>query len=108
VALPYSFDSSLFPDNPPKVRVFCGKLNAIGVVADKGPWTVSDHAYVMGSARPLAETCYKQHAPLPSGPNKGKVPSNAAGIDLSPHLAKKLGISGKGRVSWMILDAETS
>jgi len=100
VALPYSFPNSMFPANPPKVRVFKGELSAVGVVADKGPWTTDDTAYVEGTSRPIAETCYLEGAPLPSGPNKGRVPSNKAGIDLSPHLAKKIGLSGKGQVDW--------
>jgi N-acetylmuramoyl-L-alanine amidase len=100
VALPYSFPNDLFPDNPPRVRVYCGELSAEARVADKGPWTVDDDAYVNGTARPIAETCHDEGAPLPSGPNAGKVPTNRAGIDLSPALAGKIGVSGKGQVNW--------
>jgi N-acetylmuramoyl-L-alanine amidase len=102
VALPYSFPLDRWPDNIPKVRVFCGELSAVGVVADKGPWTTDDDAYVNGAARPIAETCHDEDAPLPSGPNKGQVPSNRAGIDLSPALAERLGIDGKGHVDWQL------
>ena len=104
VALPYSFPSNLFPANPPKVRVYCGELSAAGVVADKGPWTTDDVAYVDGTARPIAETCYLEETPLPSGPNQGRVPSNKAGIDLSPALAEKIGVKGKGMVDWKFED----
>jgi hypothetical protein len=38
--------------------------------------------------------------PLPSGPNAGKIPSNPAGIDLSPALAEALGHDGMGPVDW--------
>jgi len=104
VALPFSFANNLFPNNPPMVRVYRGELSAVGRVADKGPWTVDDAAYVNGTSRPMAEICYLEGAPLPSGPNKGRVPTNKAGIDLSPHLAKKIGISGKGQVDWEFED----
>jgi N-acetylmuramoyl-L-alanine amidase len=100
VALPYSFNAKLFPNDAPKVRVYCGELSAIGVVADKGPWTTDDVNYVDGAARPIAETCCESNEPLPSGPNAGRIPSNKAGIDLSPHLASKIGVKGKGVVSW--------
>jgi hypothetical protein len=102
VALPCSFDPSLFPDHAPKVRVFRGELSAVGVVADKGPWVVNDDDYVHGSARPVAETCHDENAPLPagSGPNAGKVPANRAGIDLSPALADMIGVEGKDYVDW--------
>lgn len=104
VALPYSFDSNLFPDSAPQVRVYRGELSAVGKVADKGPWTTDDSSYVIGTARPIAETCYHEGAPLPSGPNAGRVPSNPAGIDLSPALARKIGIEGKGTVDWEFVD----
>jgi hypothetical protein len=100
VSLPYSFNFDLFPDNPPMVRVYCGELSAVGQVADKGPWTTDDVAYVDGTSRPIAEICFNAKQPLPSGPNKGKVPSNKAGIDLSPALAEKIGLKGKGMVNW--------
>jgi N-acetylmuramoyl-L-alanine amidase len=106
VSLPYSFDAKLFPDNPPMVRVYCGELSAVGQVADKGPWTTDDVAYVDGTARPIAEICFNAKRPLPSGPNKGRVPSNKAGIDLSPALAEKIGLEGKGLVSWEIVSDE--
>lgn len=104
VALPYSFDSALFPNNPPRVRVYHGELSAVGYVADKGPWTTDDADYVMGSARPIAETCHDEGSPLPSGPNKGKVPSNRAGLDLSPALAERVELEGKGQCDWEFVE----
>lgn len=106
VSLPYSFPANMFPNNPPKVRVYCGELSAVGAVADKGPWTTDDVDYVDGEARPIAERCYYAKQPLPSGPNAGRVPSNKAGIDLSPALAKKIGLKGKGIVSWEFVEDE--
>jgi uncharacterized protein (TIGR02594 family) len=79
--------------------------NGISVVADimdVGPW-LTDDPYWMFNRRPTAEMCYLNKTPLPSGPNKGKIPSNPAGIDLSPALAKAVGISGKGKVSWRLV-----
>jgi N-acetylmuramoyl-L-alanine amidase len=104
LSLPYSFDPNLFPDNPPMVRVFCGEKSAVAAVRDKGPWTTDDERYVMGSKRPIAEHCYETQQPLPSGPNQGQIPKNKAGIDLSPALAAKIGVSGKGIVSWRFED----
>lgn len=106
VALPYSWSNNLFPDNAPRVRVFCGELSAEAVIADKGPWMIDDEDYVMGDARPLAETCHDEGTPLPRGPNAGKVPSNRAGIDLSPALADMIGIEGKGTVDWCFINEE--
>jgi len=74
--------------------------NAVAKVRDKGPWTVDDDPYVFGDAIAVAVTCYANRTPLPSGPNKGKVPTNDAAIDLSPALARAVGISGKGKVDW--------
>jgi N-acetylmuramoyl-L-alanine amidase len=108
VALPCSFSNSLFPNNAPRVRVYVGELSAEGRVADKGPWTTDDESYVHGNNRPIAETCYLEGAPLPSGPNKGRVPTNKAGIDLSPHLASKIGLKGKGLVDWEFVEEETA
>ena len=104
LSLPYSFDPDLFPENAPLVRVWNGSLSAVAAVRDKGPWTVDDAAYIDGDARPIAETCHNESKPLPSGPNQGKIPTNKAGIDLSPALASMLGIEGKGVVDWELLD----
>lgn len=64
-------------------------------VEDIGPWLVDDF-YWQNGARPIAEDMTK---PLPRGPHQGRR-SNGAGIDLSPALAKSLGVDGKGKVDW--------
>jgi uncharacterized protein (TIGR02594 family) len=97
VALPYRFKGDL-----PRVEV----RNADGEIMsakirDVGPWMIDDNYWDKGT-RPIAETCYKNKTPLPSGPQKGRVPSNPAGIDLSAALAKELGIGGKGIVAWRL------
>ena len=71
-------------------------------IEDVGPWMTDDPYWDKGT-RPIAEQCYASKTPLPSGPQKGRVPSNPAGIDLSPSLARSLGIDGMGRVSWRLV-----
>jgi len=75
----------------------------IAAIQDIGPWNTDDN-YPAKNARPVAETCYANKTPLPSGPNKGKVPANDAGIDLSPAVSRALGIEGKGKVDWDYVD----
>ena len=48
-------------------------------IMDVGPW-MTDDPYWMFNRRPVAETCHLNKTSLPSGPNKGKVPSNPAGM----------------------------
>jgi N-acetylmuramoyl-L-alanine amidase len=104
VALPFRFEG-----DRPLVRVFNadGELSAIGEIMDIGPWCTTDDYWNTGE-RPLAETCNHDGTPLPpdSGTNAGKVPSNDAGIDLSPAMADMLGIDGKGKVHWMFVTDE--
>jgi peptidoglycan hydrolase-like protein with peptidoglycan-binding domain len=98
VALPDRFTGTL-----PTVEV----MNDDGLVMtakirDVGPWMIDDPYWDKG-ARPVAEKCYASKTPLPSGPQKGRVPSNPAGIDLSAALANKMGIGGMGKVSWRLI-----
>jgi len=71
-------------------------------IQDVGPWMTTDDYWAKGT-RPIAETCYQNETPIPSGPQKGRVPSNPAGIDLSPSLARSLGVQGMGKVSWRLV-----
>jgi N-acetylmuramoyl-L-alanine amidase len=98
VALPFKFTQ----DPRPLVRVFHGEVSAEAKIMDVGPWMTTDNYWEKGT-RPLAETCHLEGSPLPSGPNAGKVPSNKAGIDLSPALAEKIGVEGKGQVHWVFV-----
>jgi N-acetylmuramoyl-L-alanine amidase len=77
--------------------------SAVGWVGDKGPWFVDDNYPDIGE-RPLAEQCYENGEECPRGPNEGTVP-NGAGIDISPNMARELGINGKGMVDWKFEDA---
>jgi N-acetylmuramoyl-L-alanine amidase len=99
VALPDRFDGER-----PKVRVTnrANSKSAVAEIWDVGPWNIADPYWTVG-ARPMAETCYDNGTPLPSGPNAGRVPSNGAGIDLSPALANAIGIEGKGYVHWELI-----
>jgi hypothetical protein len=65
-------------------------------VVDVGPWNTDDPDYVLGQARPLSEGQYEDGIKA----QNGQVPSNDAGIDLTDPIAKEVGISGKGKVSW--------
>ena len=98
VALPYRFKGTL-----PTVEVMNEDGDMIpAIIRDVGPWMIDDPYWETGT-RPIAEKCYASKTPLPSGPQKGRVPSNPAGIDLSVALAEDLGISGMGKVSWRLV-----
>jgi uncharacterized protein (TIGR02594 family) len=101
VALPYRFSPA---GSRPNVEVMNedGKI-VLATVEDVGPWMTTDDFWAKGT-RPIAETCYQNGTPIPSGPQKGRVPSNPAGIDLSLALAMALGIDGMGKVSFRLID----
>lgn len=100
VALPAKFKG----ERPQVVvrNVATGK-SAAAEIMDVGPWMTDDFYWETGT-RPIAEQCYQTGKPLPRGPHAGKVPTNDAGIDLSPALAQTIGISGKGKVDWEFVD----
>jgi hypothetical protein len=105
VALPYKWRDM----PPPDVEVFnrtTGKSERART-RDVGPWTTDDEAFVLGDARAIAEICYYEKTELPSGPNAGQVPSNPAGIDLSPALFKALGMTDNGTVDFRLIEPET-
>jgi hypothetical protein len=92
VALPYKWK-----DTPrPRVYVKGPKGEVITDIIDLGPWNTHDPAYCLDGKRPLSEYQYENEVPA----QNGMVPSNDAGIDLTPPVAKAVGISGKGKVSW--------
>jgi hypothetical protein len=63
---------------------------------------VTDTEFCFGDAEAISVTCYNNDQELPagSGPNAGQVPANKACIDLSPALARAIGIDGLGEVDW--------
>lgn len=75
----------------PNVRVI-NPATGVAVVAtieDVGPWNTDDPYWTTGT-RPQAE----------SGTDMSGRKTNGAGIDLSPELARRLGVEGKGVVDW--------
>jgi len=93
VSLPARLSSSR------RVRVInrANGKEAVGPVVDVGPWYTDDPYWETGS-RPLAEERVVTH-----GPNKGRR-TNLAGIDLTPALAKRIGVNGMGHVDWEFAD----
>ena len=106
VAFPYKWRDS----PPPDAEVFnrANGKSAVGQTRDVGPWLTDDEEYVLRNARPLAETCYINRVPLTRGPNAGQVPSNPAGIDLSPGMMRALGMTDNGPVDFKLLGDEES
>ena len=92
VALPYKWKET----PRPRIVVKGPKGEIETEIVDLGPWNTNDPDYVLGTARPLAE---EQHDEGTEAQN-GQVPTNRAGIDLTPPIADAVGISGKGSVSW--------
>lgn len=92
VALPYKWKEALRPDiivEGPE-----GEIRA--ELKDVGPWNTNDPKYVLEGARPLSETQFEDETRA----QNGMIPSNDAGIDLTPAAAQAVGISGKGKVRW--------
>jgi uncharacterized protein (TIGR02594 family) len=98
VALPCRFTGTL-----PQVEVMNedGEI-ILAKIRDVGPWMIDDNYWDKGT-RPVAEMCYASKTPIPRGPQKGRVPSNPAGIDLSAALAEALEVDGMGKVSWRLV-----
>ena len=92
VSFPYKWRGRL----PPSVKVRGPRGEGVFPVVDVGPWNTDNPEYVLNGARPAAE---KQRATRSRAQN-GMVPTNDAGIDLTPAAAHIVGIEGKGKVSW--------
>jgi hypothetical protein len=100
VAFPYKWR-----DSPrPRVTVKGPSGEVETDVVDVGPWNTDDPDYVLGTARPLSESQYANRTEA----QNGQVPSNDAGIDLTDPIAREVGISGKGKVSWKFAGPQTS
>lgn len=88
VALPYRFVGKR-----PTVKVTSretGDSMSNVAIRDIGPWNTNDPYWLKMDGRPQAE----------SGTDTRGRKTNHAGIDLSPQVAKLLGIDGKGIVDW--------
>lgn len=90
VALPYRFTAVR-----PHVRVTnpANGKSAVASVEDVGPWNTNDPYFLRSDGRPQAET----------GRDHSGRRTNSAGIDLSPALARAIGIDGKGRVDFELV-----
>lgn len=87
-------------DGPPPTLEIAGPSGTdLAPTVDVGPWNTDDPAYVLDGHRPLAEEQYEERLTA----QNGQVPTNNAGIDLTPATAEAVGISGKGKVSWRIV-----
>ena len=67
--------------------------SCFAVVLDVGPWNIADHDYVLGGARPQAE----------SGFDATGRQTNKAGIDLSEVVWHQLGMTDNTCVQWEFL-----
>jgi hypothetical protein len=90
VALPDRFEGER-----PKVMVINRENDRFTTasIEDVGPWNIDDPYWVKGT-RPQAET----------GTDMSGRKTNGAGIDLSPALAKAIGIDGMGMVDWHFIE----
>jgi hypothetical protein len=107
VAVPWNMEDA--DERARGVKVYyrpTGK-SAVAPVKDKGPWMIDDN-FVETGTRPIAETCCNNKTPLPRGPNAGKIPSNPAGIDLSPAMFRVLGMEDNDIVDFELVQAEVA
>ncbi len=79
------------------MRVYCAGKSVDCSIVDVGPWNINDPYWLRG-ARPQAE----------SGTDTTGRHTNRAGIDLTPAVAKALGIDGKGTVDWEFISDITT
>lgn len=99
IALPLHFTGTR-----PRVRVFCNGKSVDCDIVDVGPWNTNNPYWTAG-ARPAAEA---EHANGAKAQN-GRVPTNPAGIDLTPGAWAALGFTGDldkitAIVSWDFVD----
>jgi hypothetical protein len=107
VAVPWTVDDEATRQRGVRVYNRANGKNAVGPIMDKGPWMITDN-FVEMKTRPIAEQCFNNQTPLPSGPNGGKIPTNPAGIDLSPGMFEALGMTDNGLVDFELVEAEVA
>lgn len=96
VALPFHFPKKR------KVRVFHGDKSVEAWTVDVGPWNTNDQYWNKPDGRPASESQKRDR----SKAQNNRVPSNDAGIDLTPATFKALGIPnvGMAKVDWEFID----
>jgi Bacterial SH3 domain/N-acetylmuramoyl-L-alanine amidase len=99
VSLPYKWRDTA----PPVLEIAGPGGSAEAPICDVGPWNINDPMYVNEGRRPLVEEQFAQRVPA----QNGQVPTNTAAIDLTPALARLVGIDGKGKVRWRLKTARS-
>lgn len=79
----------------PQVLVEANGKSVLCRIGDVGPWNTIDDYWTTGK-RPRSETQFGAKTPA----DNKHVPTNDAGIDLSPAAARAIGLEGKDKVSW--------
>lgn len=97
VALP-----ARMPADKRSVRVFHGGKSVVCKVNDIGPWNTNDPYWERPNGRPAAESEHTSGKPA----QNGRVPSNIAGIDMTPAVFAALGIPGASGTRTTTVDWE--
>lgn len=97
VALP-----ARMPADKRSVRVFHGGKSVVCKVNDIGPWNTNDPYWERPNGRPAAESEHTSGKPA----QNGRVPSNIAGIDMTPAVFTALGIPGASGTRTTTVDWE--
>ena len=95
-ALPYRFPDA----KRNKVRGFNGGKSIVMEIVDVGPWNWTDPYWKTG-ARPRSESQRRNRQKA----DDGLIPTNDAGIDLTPAAGRALGIDGVGKIDWEFVTA---
>jgi hypothetical protein len=81
-----------FAGTRPQLKAISGDKSVDCAIVDVGPWNIRDAYWTTTAGRPLAEQQYRDRTPA----QNGHVPSNDAGLDLTPGAWKALGFAGNG------------
>lgn len=92
------------PSGKRHIKVFCGGKSALGKVNDVGPWNIRDDYPLQPGKRPLAEGQFSAKTKA----QNNRVPTNPAGIDLTPAFFNYFGIPGKPGTRSTYVDWEFS
>lgn len=93
-ALPYKFRRG----RPPGIQVIGPSGSRTIPVVDVGPHNIDNPEYVLQGRRPMAEQQYRDK----TRSQNGLIPTQPAGVDLTPPTAEAVGIRGIGKVTVVI------